>query len=47
MGETITITADILKKGRTLVFTSAQVMNEKGDLCAVGHHVKHLGVRKN
>ncbi|XP_072026295.1 acyl-coenzyme A thioesterase 13-like [Amphiura filiformis] len=43
MGQTITITADILRKGKTLVFTTAQVSNSKGDILAVGHHVKHMG----
>ncbi|CAH1253680.1 ACOT13 [Branchiostoma lanceolatum] len=42
-GETITIAADILKMGRTLAYTTAQVKNEKGDVVAQGLHTKHVG----
>ena len=39
----MTITADILRAGRTLVFTKATVTNENGDIVALRHHVKHMG----
>uniref|UniRef100_A0A8C4QSY5 Acyl-coenzyme A thioesterase 13 n=1 Tax=Eptatretus burgeri TaxID=7764 RepID=A0A8C4QSY5_EPTBU len=43
-GETVMITADVLKQGRTLAFTSVDIMNkDTGHLIAQGRHTKHLG----
>ncbi|XP_019626779.1 PREDICTED: acyl-coenzyme A thioesterase 13-like isoform X2 [Branchiostoma belcheri] len=42
-GETITIAAEVLKMGRTLAYTTAQIKNEQGDVIAQGLHTKHVG----
>ncbi|XP_078610381.1 acyl-coenzyme A thioesterase 13-like isoform X2 [Branchiostoma floridae x Branchiostoma japonicum] len=42
-GETITITAEVLKRGRTLAYTRAEIKNEQGDMVAQGLHTKHVG----
>ncbi|CAK7318065.1 Acyl-coenzyme A thioesterase 13 [Vulpes lagopus] len=44
IGEDIVITAHILKQGKTLAFTSVDLMNKTtGKLVAQGRHTKHLG----
>ncbi|KAM5298335.1 acyl-coenzyme A thioesterase 13 [Ctenodactylus gundi] len=44
IGEEIVITANILKQGRTLAFTSVDLTNKAtGKLIAQGRHTKHLG----
>ena len=44
IGEDIMITAHILKQGKTLAFTSVDLMNKTtGKLVAQGRHTKHLG----
>uniref|UniRef100_UPI00358F2471 acyl-coenzyme A thioesterase 13 n=1 Tax=Myxine glutinosa TaxID=7769 RepID=UPI00358F2471 len=43
-GETVVITAQVLKQGRTLAFASVDIMNkDTGRLIAQGRHTKHLG----
>ncbi|XP_049510763.1 acyl-coenzyme A thioesterase 13 isoform X1 [Panthera uncia] len=44
IGEDIVITAHVLKEGKTLAFTSVDVMKKAtGKLVAQGRHTKHLG----
>ncbi|KAJ8033915.1 Acyl-coenzyme A thioesterase 13 [Holothuria leucospilota] len=43
IGDKLTIETEVLKQGRTLAFTAAKILNEKGDIVATGHHVKHIG----
>ncbi|EFB28339.1 hypothetical protein PANDA_003872, partial [Ailuropoda melanoleuca] len=44
VGEDLVITAHILKQGKTLAFTSVDLMNKTtGELVAQGRHTKHLG----
>ncbi|XP_006009249.1 acyl-coenzyme A thioesterase 13 [Latimeria chalumnae] len=44
LGEKILITAEVLKQGRSLAFTTVDVTNKAtGKLIAQGKHTKHLG----
>ncbi|XP_044150576.1 acyl-coenzyme A thioesterase 13 [Bufo gargarizans] len=44
IGESVLITAQILKQGRTLAFATVDLVNkETGKLIAQGRHTKHLG----
>ncbi|KAL9980838.1 hypothetical protein ACROYT_G009476 [Oculina patagonica] len=43
LGEEITINAEVVKMGRTLVFTSAELLNKDGKLIAKGSHTKFIG----
>ncbi|XP_069763706.1 acyl-coenzyme A thioesterase 13 [Narcine bancroftii] len=44
LGEEIIITAQVLKEGKSLAFTSVDVTNKvTGKLLAQGRHTKHLG----
>lgn len=44
VGEDLVITAHILKQGKTLAFTSVDLMNKTtGKLVAQGRHTKYLG----
>ncbi|KAJ8034005.1 Acyl-coenzyme A thioesterase 13 [Holothuria leucospilota] len=43
IGDKMTIEAEVLKQGRTLAFTEAELFNQNGDILATGHHVKHIG----
>ncbi|KAM4704871.1 acyl-coenzyme A thioesterase 13 [Rhinophrynus dorsalis] len=44
IGESIIITAQVLKQGRTLAFATVDVSNKTtGKLVAQGRHTKHLG----
>lgn len=44
VGEDIVITAQVLKQGRTLAFTTVDLINKaNGKLIAQGRHTKHLG----
>ncbi|KAJ8049673.1 Acyl-coenzyme A thioesterase 13 [Holothuria leucospilota] len=43
IGDKLTIEAEVLKQGKTLAFTEAKILNQKGDIIATGHHVKHIG----
>ena len=42
-GDLVTITAECLKMGRTLAFTTAELRLKDGRLVARGNHTKHLG----
>jgi len=43
VGEEITINAEVVKMGRNLVFTSAELLNEDGKLVAKASHTKFIG----
>ncbi|XP_073534968.1 acyl-coenzyme A thioesterase 13 [Phyllobates terribilis] len=44
IGESVLITAQVLKQGRTLAFATVDLVNkETGKLIAQGRHTKHLG----
>uniref|UniRef100_A0A8B9LKJ7 Acyl-coenzyme A thioesterase 13 n=1 Tax=Astyanax mexicanus TaxID=7994 RepID=A0A8B9LKJ7_ASTMX len=44
VGEDVVITAQVLKEGRTLAFTTVDLINKaNGKLIAQGRHTKHLG----
>ncbi|XP_069814026.1 acyl-coenzyme A thioesterase 13 [Dendropsophus ebraccatus] len=44
IGDSILITAQVLKQGRTLAFATVDLVNkENGKLIAQGRHTKHLG----
>ncbi|XP_075069260.1 acyl-coenzyme A thioesterase 13 isoform X2 [Mixophyes fleayi] len=44
IGESILITAQVLKQGRTLAFATVDLVNkETGKLIAQGRHTKHIG----
>ncbi|XP_056377287.1 acyl-coenzyme A thioesterase 13 [Hyla sarda] len=44
IGESVLITAQVLKQGRTLAFATVDLLNkETGKLIAQGRHTKHLG----
>ncbi|KAG9461444.1 hypothetical protein GDO78_016871 [Eleutherodactylus coqui] len=44
IGESVLITAQILKQGRTLAFATVDLVNkDTGKLIAQGRHTKHLG----
>ncbi|KAM4028535.1 acyl-coenzyme A thioesterase 13 [Anomaloglossus baeobatrachus] len=44
LGESVLITAQVLKQGRTLAFATVDLVNkETGKLVAQGRHTKHLG----
>ncbi|XP_003927347.3 acyl-coenzyme A thioesterase 13 [Saimiri boliviensis] len=44
LGEVVVITAQVLKQGKTLAFTSVDLTNKAtGKLIAQGRHTKHLG----
>lgn len=42
-GEKVTFEAEVVRKGRSIAYTTANVFNEKGELAAHGTHIKHLG----
>ena len=42
-GELVTITAEALKVGRTMAFTTAELKRQDGTIVARGNHTKHLG----
>lgn len=42
-GDLITITAECLKVGKTMAFTTAELRLNDGKLVARGNHTKHLG----
>lgn len=42
-GDVVTITAEALKVGRTMAFTTAELRLENGTVIARGNHTKHLG----
>lgn len=41
-GDTLSITAEVLKRGNTLGYTKMVVENQKGNIVAVGRHTKFL-----
>nr|XP_002119944.1 acyl-coenzyme A thioesterase 13-like [Ciona intestinalis] len=41
-GETITITSEVLKQGRTIGFANVDIHNEAGNLVATGRHTKFM-----
>eukprot|EP00057_Strongylocentrotus_purpuratus_P004114 XP_003728054.1 PREDICTED: acyl-coenzyme A thioesterase 13 isoform X1 [Strongylocentrotus purpuratus] len=43
VGEKVTVEGEVLRKGRSVAYTTARILNEKGDLAAHGTHIKHLG----
>lgn len=43
VGEEITINAEVVKMGRTLAFTSAELLNKEGKLIAKASHTKFIG----
>ena len=43
MGEEITINAEVVKMGRSLAFTSAELLNKDGKLIAKASHTKFIG----
>lgn len=43
MGEEITINAEVVKMGRTLAFTLAELLNKEGKLIAKASHTKFIG----
>jgi acyl-coenzyme A thioesterase 13 len=45
-GELVTITAEALKVGRTMAFTTAELKLQDGTIVARGNHTKHLGTPK-
>ena len=45
-GELVTITAEALKVGRTMAFTTAELKRQDGTIVARGSHTKHLGSPK-
>ena len=45
-GELVTITAEALKVGRTMAFTTAELKRQDGTIVARGNHTKHLGSPK-
>lgn len=42
-GDLVTITAECLKMGKTMAFTTAELRLKDGRLVARGNHTKHLG----
>ncbi|XP_071964371.1 acyl-coenzyme A thioesterase 13-like [Antedon mediterranea] len=42
-GDEVTIDGKVMKQGRTLAFTEAQLTNSDGVVLATGQHVKHVG----
>ena len=42
-GDLVTITAEALKVGRTMAFTTAELKRKDGTIIARGNHTKHLG----
>ncbi|XP_028412265.1 acyl-coenzyme A thioesterase 13-like [Dendronephthya gigantea] len=42
-GDLVTITAEALKVGRTMAFTTAELRLQDGTVIARGNHTKHLG----
>ena len=43
VGEDVTINAEVIKMGRTLVFTGAELLNKDGKLVAKASHTKFIG----
>ena len=43
VGEDVTINAEVIKMGRTLVFTGAELLNKDGKLVAKANHTKFIG----
>ncbi|XP_022089603.1 acyl-coenzyme A thioesterase 13-like [Acanthaster planci] len=43
IGDQLTMDAEVIKAGKSLAFTKANLYNSKGDIIAVGNHVKHVG----
>lgn len=42
-GDIVTITAEALKVGKTMAFTTAELKLSDGTVIARGNHTKHLG----
>lgn len=42
-GDIVTITAEALKVGKTMAFTTAELKLNDGTVIARGNHTKHLG----
>ncbi|XP_030839243.1 acyl-coenzyme A thioesterase 13-like isoform X2 [Strongylocentrotus purpuratus] len=43
VGDKVTLEGEVMRKGRSVAYTTARIFNEKGDLAAHGTHIKHLG----
>ncbi|XP_071836502.1 acyl-coenzyme A thioesterase 13-like [Apostichopus japonicus] len=43
LGDKIKIETEVIKQGKTLAFTMAKILNQKGEIVALGNHVKHIG----
>ncbi|XP_038056592.1 acyl-coenzyme A thioesterase 13-like [Patiria miniata] len=46
IGDQLTMDAEVIKAGKSLAFSKANLFNANGDIIAQGNHVKHVG-RKN
>ncbi|XP_054771938.2 acyl-coenzyme A thioesterase 13-like [Lytechinus pictus] len=43
IGDKITLEGEVLRKGRSVAYTTARIFKENGELAAHGTHIKHLG----
>ena len=42
LGDTLSITAEVLKRGNILGYTTATLKNQDGKTVAIGHHTKYI-----